>query len=71
MCQVRLKGLVDAHASLSSSILRHLTVVSKRNDDQRIAAASTELSEELGLPGSLHPALQMTPHRGCLVLTVM
>ena len=61
---MRLKGLVDAHASLSTSILRHLAVVSQRNDDQRVAAASTELSEELALPGSLHPPLQVTHAEG-------
>ena len=44
MRQIWLKGVIQAHAGFSSSILCHLAVVSQRNDEQRIAAASTKLS---------------------------
>ena len=44
MRQIWLQGVIQAHAGFSSSILCHLAVVSQRNDEQPVAAASTELS---------------------------
>ena len=58
VCQVSLKGLIDTHTGLSSGILRHLTIVSKRNDDERIAAAIVELSDKLTIDCSLHHAVE-------------
>ena len=46
MRQVRLQGLIDAHASLSPSELSRLPFISQRNDDERIAAASIDLSDK-------------------------
>lgn len=46
MRQMRLQGLVDTHASLSPSVLSCLAFVSKRNDNERIAAASIDLSDK-------------------------
>lgn len=45
MCELRLQRLIQPHASLSRLILRHLTIISKADDDEGRAAAGTKVWE--------------------------